>query len=165
MSTPISKLILISTGDNEEELRRLEQGIVEHVHGVLPLEIFRLGMVQSLLHAYHEAALSVPDDNALLMFCHQDVRPLQPPPPSGALGAAPPLQTEYQWAKRAFVEPAWWLPMVQSMLQREDTGVMGVAGALGLYPDMPWWRYPDVSGAALHITPDREPTLNLYGPW
>ncbi len=165
MLPPISKVVLISTGDNTRLIKQLETGFIHNVSREHTLEICRLGMVPSLVQAYHETAMRINDPDALLIFCHQDVRPLQSPLPEGMQGAVPDLPASMRWARKAFLEPGLWLKITTELVRQEDTGIIGVAGAIGVVGETPWWQYPDVSGSAIHITDNKKPAINLYGPF
>ncbi len=154
------QLHLITTGEDSSALDTLEEGFRRHCEGRWEILPRRLGMVEHLGLAYDKVAREAGDPNDLLLLCHQDVRPFAVP---GHERVAP-LPDQYTWLEPALKQPAGWLDTVETLLQHEDTGLMGVAGACGLTPDIAWWQYPDVSGAVVHLAEGRE-RLNPYGPW
>lgn len=159
----VDRAVLFTTGDDRHRLLAVETGFRGHLDGKLPLEVRHLGRVESLLTAYHRAALEVEGDDTLLLFCHQDARPLLAPMPPGT----PPLDLSLphgaEWLRPAIDRPDGWVEIALRLAKRGDTGFLGVAGALGLLPGLPWWSYPDLTGAVLHRTAEGEVKLNPYG--
>ncbi len=161
----IHRAILISTGDEQERLHRLESGFADHLEGRLELEHVRLGRVDSLARAYYEAVVGIDDPDALLIFCHQDVQPI--PADGLEIGEVDmsDLPKSQRWLERALADPAGWVDHAISLTGLEDTGLMGVAGALGLIPETAWWQFPEVSGTVIHALDGGGFRLNPYGPW
>ncbi len=160
---PLSKAILFTTGDNLALIRPLELGFIKHLRGQLKLEICRLGRVASLFTAYHEAALHFTDPDTLLIFCHEDIRPLIMPdlPAKPTIGYTP----ETEWFRPAIDHPTAWVEVVKNLAMCKDSGWMGVAGSRGITKGYPWWQYPDLSGSTVHAMPRGQITLNTYGNW
>lgn len=162
MPSPPSIIILFTTGDDTAKLRSLEAGFIPYFQGRLPFEFRHLGNVKDLPRAYHKAALSIVDPDALMMFCHQDVKPLFDSSIDNKNLTVPPAAA---WLKEALENPLKWLEIVIQLCQRDDTGIMGVAGARGLFPETAWWYHPDLTGAAAHEKREGEFVFNAYGPY
>lgn len=152
------KLVLITTGDDEALLRQMEEAFLHHL-ALFPHATVRLGKVESLAVAYDQAARSVGDQDAVLLFCHQDAKPLLSPGRYETLSSLP------SWMAPAFHDAAGWVRIVQHLADRDDTGLMGVAGAGGLIPGTAWWHYPDLHGAVAHNSGGDSLRINPYGVW
>ncbi len=157
---PLHRLILFSSGNDAARLDRMEAGFRLHCEPRWEMQTHRLGMVDNLGLTYDQAARSHEDDDDILMFCHQDVRPFAVPGKERIAN----LPDNVVWLNDALHVSNGWLKTVEQLLQKPDTGLMGVAGANGLSKDNAWWQFPDVSGAVVHITDGKE-RLNPYGCW
>ncbi|MDP8207223.1 MAG: glycosyltransferase [Candidatus Electryonea clarkiae] len=157
-TTPI---VLISTGNIEAKLDRLENSFRSNIEPHYSLETIRLGNVKSLSQAYHQAAISVNNKDAILIFCHQDVFMLTP---DEIIAFAKQKGIPY-WLKRRLEAPFNWIDIMLNLISKPETGLVGIVGATGLLPEMAWWQYPDLSGTVFHSLPEGKIQINPYGLW
>ncbi len=151
------QIILFTTGSQTDKLKRLELTFNLHLGLYAPVKIIHLGNVDNLSQSYHHAAKNIENPEALLIFCHQDAYPFL-----DNQGSEPPWKIP-SWLRVAFDNPSSWIDAAEQLFTRTDTGLLGVAGARGLLSEIPWWQYPEVSGAVMHQSPSGEMRLNTYG--
>jgi hypothetical protein len=121
--------------------------------------------VKQLLWIYHEAVRSVKDPDVLLIFIHQDVTPIISTAEIDLFSVTANNSQKFDWFLKALNNPLEWWETIKNLAFRANTGIIGVAGSLGLLPETAWWCYPDLSGAVIHLLPDNKIRLNLYGPY
>ena len=156
------RVVIVTTGEDRAALAALESAFEWHL-GVETVETLRLGNVQSLFAAYHNAARMIDDDNALLIFAHQDVIPFYRSAETPVL--VPQLPESAEWLAQAFRSPRGWVEHLDRLLERDDTGFLGVAGACDLDETCSWWNGQRLSGAMLHHAEGNDPKINAYGAW
>lgn len=159
----MQRVVLISTGEDQRLLGQLEAGFRLNIADRIPFDTMRLGSVFHLSRAYHEAVLSIKDPDTLLIFSHQDTRPLFTEFPDNQPPSTSDLPSDVAWLSPALKNPQKWLDITLSLASRMDTGIIGVAGALGMLPETAWWYYPDLSGAVAHTNEGNDVRFNAYG--
>lgn len=155
--------ILVSTGEDTPALERMEQSFAPFFASMESFEILRLGRVDSLLAAYWNTARLVKDDHAVFLFAHQDVEAVLPPGATLPEPLLASLTNQAPWLAQAFRQPEAWLALADKLLDRPDTGFLGVAGSCSLEPGVAWWNSPNLSGAVIHHKKDGSESLNAYG--
>ncbi len=161
-----AETVLFSSGDELTMLERMEQGFRQHFLGVgrADLSTQRLGRVSSLRNSYKLAAEDLPPSTWCL-FAHQDVSPALPPVKvpeeriPGLLGPGGQVLTE------AVTDTTRWIRVAEELLQREETGFLGVAGALRLDAGLVWWNSEHLSGGVVHQDSAGKSRVNAYGSW
>jgi hypothetical protein len=157
------RMILISSGEDFDAIKRLEESFQNHLAGIGTVEFIRLGDTSSLIAAYSNTVNLVRDPEAWYLFVHQDVRPVFP---SARAGVSAPSETdEYPWLRVAFERPGLWMDAARKLLARSDTGFLGVAGSCSLSVGSAWWNESRLSGAMLHESEGGSVRMNAYGPW
>jgi len=158
------RIVLFSTGDRFEAIEQIEASFTRHLKSMGEVETVRLGVVDSLLDAYHASAKSIGDPEALLLFVHQDARPMHMDPDAPV--PVPAFPPQFEFLHKAFSDPYAWVRAVENLLSKQDTGFLGVAGSLGLTLETAaWWNNPELTGGVIHTTADGRGSLNPYGPW
>jgi hypothetical protein len=162
MAKTIQTFIIVTTGGDTARLARIEQGF-DPIRGQVPsLRFEHLGDVTDLHHAYRTVIRANDDAETILLFCHQDVRPLTKDERATLLSMAGSLPG---WLIKALEHPDGWFNKALELVRDDKTGVLGVAGAKGLTAETPWWSYPDLTGAIVHRSPGGKSSVNPYGPW
>ncbi len=156
------RVVIVTTGTDAQALDALEAALAWHLE-VETVETFRLGEVRSLYAAYHNAARLIDDESAWLLFAHQDVQPLYTN--ADAPAVVPELPGSASWMTPAFQSPRGWVSAAEQLLEREDTGLIGVAGACDVDESCSWWNGKQLSGAIFHHAEGGAPNVNAYGPW
>ncbi|MFH0881731.1 MAG: glycosyltransferase [bacterium] len=156
------RVVIVTTGEDAQALDTLEASFAWHL-GLETVETFRLGVVSSLFAAYHNAARLIDDDEAWLIFAHQDVLPFHVSESTPVL--VPALPESASWITPVFQSPRNWVRHAAELLEREDTGFLGVAGSCDLDLSCSWWNGHKLSGAVLHNVEGESPKINAYGPW
>jgi hypothetical protein len=160
--TVSDKVVLISSGNDATRLTRLEQRFGAWFPAPEQFHTLRLGVVESLAQAYHQAVVSIPFIDAILIFAHQDVFPLllpDSPVPQELLAST---ETP-DWLKNS-LQVHNWLETAMQLLSLETTGFIGVAGSVSMATDKAWWETKKLSGVIFHFREDRL-KLNPYGPF
>lgn len=156
-----SSYYLVITGDDSSAIRNVEERFKAHLNG-RELVTIKPGKVKSLLKSYRDIVKDTKDPDSIFMFCHQDAYPAFLPDASNDFDVNT-LQTEHKYLEAAITDPAHWLNVSEVLLSNENTGFLGVAGALGINPGSAWWNYPEISGAVLHNSEAKGLLLNVYG--
>lgn len=158
------RFVIISTGNDTAALDRMEDRFDAHLSPHGGVETFRLGEVDSLINAYWNGARLVNDPSAILLFVHQDALPAFEPGGTAGKDEIEQLRASVPWLLPAVEEPGSWVTTALRLFEKQDTGFLGVAGALSLHPGQAWWNEESVSGAVLHASSSGV-NLNGYGPF
>lgn len=121
----MDRFVLVTTGDDEPRLTRLEDAFRGQLAGRVRVEALRLGRVNSLRVAYDNAARAVNDPAAVLVFAHEDITPAG----RTVLDRAPARVAEIldPWLPGRDSRSPRWLECARELLRRPDTGLLGVA--------------------------------------
>lgn len=158
------RFVIVSTGNDSSALDRMEDRFDAHLAPHGQVETFRLGQVDSLLNAYWNSARLVNDPDAILLFSHQDALPAFEPDGAAGSDEIEKLRDSVPWLIPAVEQPGGWVNQALRLLEKENTGFLGVAGAHSLHAGQAWWNEEQVSGAVLHAS-ESGVNLNGYGPY
>lgn len=154
-------VVLVSSGDDEVRLERLERGFERVLPSPWSLRSLRLGRVHSLRVAYHNAARLIGDPDTVLILAHQDVVPVIG---DDLAGLPPAIVTQLQpWVSDRRGE-ALWVRLLHSRLEDARFGIAGVAGSRELHPGRAWWQHEALTGMVLHRRVEGI-RVNAFGGW
>ncbi len=152
----------VTTGNNLSSISKLEENFESILHNLVNFEAVRLGTVDSLLTSYINFADQINDDDAYLIFAHQDVSPITSI--SEELNnVAENLTGDQEYLRFPIRNPKAWVKSAILLLEKEDTGFLGVAGSRTLNSEMAWWNHKELSGSVIHDLPDGMNKINTYG--
>ncbi|MBZ0264382.1 glycosyltransferase family protein [bacterium] len=153
------QFIVVTTGNKLDRLKTLELGLTTHLASRGEVEFRHLGHVANLAKAYQTAIYTHDAAESILLFCHQDARPLL-----GEQGVSAPPNCP-PWLEDSFSNPTAWLDIALPLLTQSSTGIVGVAGSMILEQNKAWWQHGALSGAVMHLEPDGNLRMNPYGPF
>lgn len=139
----------------------MEAGFCRLFADKLKLTIERLGKVESLAQAYHNAITTVSDGNALIVLAHQDAEPCFPESQEIAGVSLP----KGHWFRNTLEKMDLWFSRAMELFLLPNTGILGAAGAKGLLTGTAWWQYPDLSGSVIVSSDKGGLKVNLYGDY
>jgi Glycosyltransferase like family len=152
----------ITTGNRFQSIEKLETEFESVLQNFVNVKHIRAGKVDSLLTSYYDLADQIDNDDAYLIFAHQDISPVLSI--SNELKkVADNLRSDQEFLRFPINNPEAWIKVAFALLERKDTGFLGVAGSLSLNHETAWWNHNNLSGAVIHDLPDGMNKINTYG--